>query len=863
MGEVYRAHDARLERDVAIKTLLHAGGESAAERFVREARALATVNHPNVCQIYEIGEADGLPFIAMELLEGEPLGARLARLRLSASEAIDVALQVLGALQALHAKKLVHRDVKPSNVFLTAHGVKLLDFGLVRRSVVSSSPTATGLTRAGTILGTPRYMAPEQIQGRLADARTDLFAVAVILFEMLSGVHPFPGDSEMALLHAIVAEQPRMLTGSAWAEDVDRMLRRALAKNPADRYPSAERLAQDLRRVLPLVERGDGARAGMATRVAVLPFQVRPPDPDVEFVAAGLVDAIAAVFSREESLVMRSTMLNAAAADVSDWKRITDVLDVDIVLSGTIVRSGDRLRCTTQLLAAGDAKVLWSGTSLGTMADLPSLESALVAAVMDGLTTLGILGRGPSRPDALHRMRSLAVLPLENLSGDPGQDYFAEGLTEALITDLARLSGLSRVIARSSVMRFKRTELTLAQIATQLKVDGLVTGAVVRAGNRVRITAQLVEPSTEEQLWAGRYERDLRDILSLQNEVLRDIAAQIKVTLSGGEQERLGAARPVHPDAYEACLKGELHCDRLSLENARIALDYFNQALEKDPECARAYSGISRAWSFLLHVGLVPRSDVPPEAWSGNRTAIALDPMLVEAYYGLATQTLYFDWDWEGAQRVIQRALEVNPNYAKSYQVYADVHLVMGRRADALAALERSLELDPLDFWLLAAIGGRLLRLGRWEDAVAQLQKAHRGDPTLSLAHQYLCTAFDQREMFDKAVEHARTCLDLRGQPEAAEALARGHRAGGYHQGMRLAAAALADRATRAFIQPTQIAALYAYADEPEAALQWLQRGYDDRDSWMVFLKDDSRFESLRGRREFQSLLSRMKFPDG
>jgi serine/threonine-protein kinase len=861
MGEVYRAHDTRLGRDVAIKRLRAAlEDERATDRFLREARSLATVNHPNVCQIYEIGEHQGEPFIAMELLEGESLASRLGRGQLALGEAIHTAISVLAALETLHRRNIVHRDVKPSNVFLTPYGVKLLDFGLARGFDRSTAETRLDLTAPGNVLGTPSYMAPEQLLGEVVDGRTDLFAVGVLLFEIIAGTRPFDGESPLAALHAILHEPPRSLVGPPGVSAVDGVIRRALAKLPGDRYATADEMARDLRAVVLRADSAETAHAQAITRLAVLPFHVLRKDPDVESLAFGLADAVTAGLSGLETLVVRSSLLCARfAGEPLDLKKIAAALDVDVVLGGVILATGDRARVSAQLIAVADGKVIWSQTSDVARGDLMQLEEQLASAVESALDIASARDRrgGIGAP----RIESIAVLPLDNLSGDREQDYFADGMTEALITDLARLAGLKRVIARSSVMRYKGTDKTLLRIAKELRVDALVTGAVLRSGDRVRITAQLIYPVTGEQLWADRYERDLRDILALQNEILSSIAGQIKVKLTRQDATRLASARPVNPEAYELCLKGRFHAEKLSRDSFDLALDHYQLALEKEPNYALAHAGIGLVLLARAHMGFVPPIEAMAAGKAAVLRAIELDDTLPEVHAQLATNAYYGEWDWTGADRRLQRALELNPNLSEGHQLRAELLLLNGRRAEAAAALDRCLELDPLNPWTQAAIGGRYLRIDRDEEGVALLQRALRADPNLALAHQYLATAFHKRGAHAQVVPEARAFLTLKGHKEAADALENGYATAGYQGGMRLAADTLAARAAVEYVQPTWVAALYAFADEDAHALDWLERAYDVHDSWLVFLPTDPRFRRLRGDRRFTNLLRRMNVP--
>jgi TolB-like protein len=362
-----------------------ADGETARKRFWREARAAASVNHPNICLIHDIGEADGTLFIAMELLEGESLAERLKRGSMPVAEAVPVVLDILAALSALHRSGVIHRDVKPSNVFLTPHGVKLLDFGLARYE--TTAPESLMLTRTGIAIGTPRYMAPEQLQDEAVDSRADLFAVGAVLFEMLAGRPAFSGRTVVDVLHATLHEQPPALTGSPAVASVDRVLRRALAKRPDQRFASADELAAELRE-LPAERDGARAMARALTRVVVLPFRLLRADPEIDFLTFSLADAIATSLSGVKSLVVRSSAIAARfAGDAPDLKALASEADVDCVVIGTLLRSGDQVRATAQLVEAPGGTLLTSHTVHATLGDLFTLQDDIVRRVVGAMTT--------------------------------------------------------------------------------------------------------------------------------------------------------------------------------------------------------------------------------------------------------------------------------------------------------------------------------------------------------------------------------------------------------------------------------------------------------------------------------------------
>jgi eukaryotic-like serine/threonine-protein kinase len=428
MGVVYQAYDERLARTVALKMMLGLGhDEIARQRFWREARAAASVNHPNVCQIYEVGEDGGNLFIAMELLEGELLTEHMARGPLSVDQAVPIAADMLAALGAIHARGIVHRDLKPANVFLTRHGVKLLDFGLARPEVDHTLDTAVGLTRHGVVMGTPQYMAPEQVTGEPVDARSDLFAMGAILFEMLAGRPAFTGRSVLEILNATMTEQPPALGGSPAVAAVDRVIRRALAKSPSGRPISAEVMAEQLNAVRDIDGREARGMAQPLTRVVVLPFRVLRPDPDTDFLAFSLPDAITTSLAGMGSLIVRSSATAARfAGETPDIKALAVEADVDRVVMGTLLRSGDQLRASTQLVEVPGGTLLTSHTVQSTLGDLFRMQDDIARRVVDGLA-LPLAGQrySPS-PDAPHNPSAYELYLRAN---ELGRSY--EGLPSA------------------------------------------------------------------------------------------------------------------------------------------------------------------------------------------------------------------------------------------------------------------------------------------------------------------------------------------------------------------------------------------------------------------------------------------------
>ena len=412
MGVVYEAWDDRLSRPVAIKTFIGAGDPAKRERFLREARAAAAVNHPHICQLFDIGEQDGEPFLCMELLDGKSLGQRLEEGPLGVQEATPIGLAILSALSALHRRGIVHRDLKPSNVFLAASGVKLVDFGLARTTSLQMDETA--ITMPGTVMGSPRYMAPEQVRGEDVDARADIFAAGLVLFEMLSGRAAFAGTSAIDVLHAVVHEHPPALMGSPAVVALDRIIQRAVAKLPADRYQSADEMATDVRACVSRTEATDVAQARATRRLVVLPFKVLRPDPDVDFLAYSLPDAITVSLSALDSLTVRSSLAAARFAEgAPDLRVLASELGVDAAITGTLLHAGKTVRVAVQLIEVPSGTVRWSHSAQVSLDDLFTIQDSVCSAVVDAFSLTSnrdqqVLKQDvPANPDAYeHYLRA-------------------------------------------------------------------------------------------------------------------------------------------------------------------------------------------------------------------------------------------------------------------------------------------------------------------------------------------------------------------------------------------------------------------------------------------------------------------------
>jgi eukaryotic-like serine/threonine-protein kinase len=524
MGVVYEARDERLQRAIALKTILPASDPQMRDRFLREARAAAAVSHPNICQLYEIGEHDGNPFLAMELLEGESLAARLEREAVPPAEAVALALAILSALGALHGRGIVHRDLKPSNVFLTEHGVKLLDFGLARP--VSLDVDATSLTLPGILLGTPRYMAPEQARGAEVDARADLFAAGAVLFEMLSGRPAFNGASAIEQLHSVMHDHPPALVGSLAVVEIDRVIQRALAKAPADRYQSADEMARDLRACLSRGDISGGTVARASTRLVVLPFTLLRPDPEIDFLAFSLPDAITVSLTGLDSLVVRSSLTAARfSGDQLDLRTLATEANVDAVVTGSLLHAGGQLRVNVQLIEAPSGTVRWSHALHASLDDLFSIQDSICSEVVAALAVpLSTRDQRQLRQDVPANPEAYASYLLANrLSASSSQWQLARDMYQRAVDAdpsyapaWARLGRCLRVMGKygaganapvylaEAEDAFQRAfklnpDLSLAHnLYTYAEVDG---GRALKAV--IRLLGQVRERTSDPELYAG------------------------------------------------------------------------------------------------------------------------------------------------------------------------------------------------------------------------------------------------------------------------------------------------------------------------------------------------------------------------
>ena len=818
MGEVYLAQDTKLDRKVALKILPAdvAANRDRMERFVREAKAAAALNHPNIAHIYEIGEVDGLHFIAMEYIEGDTLREKIHRERTDLRKLLRYLQNVAEGLAKAHAAGIVHRDLKPDNIMITVDGhAKILDFGLAKlieqhatpTSAEGSSEVATAVmpqhSTPGTVMGTVGYMSPEQAQGktREIDHRSDIFSFGCILYEAAIGQRAFEGKDALDSLHKTVhGPTPQISGGPAGAPDeLQRIVRRCLAKDPEKRYQSMKDVAIEL-------EELQNALKGAAEPVYSSQLALRGVTAPAIEAAAGLdTDWRSAASTRDPGVLRSSSSAEYIAGEIRRHKKSVAVMAL-LVVSVAAVGLGYYLHAKNSRVA----------------------------------------------------IDSIAVLPFKNTTADQDTEYLSDGISQSLINSLSQLPGV-KVIASSSSFKYKDKDADPQDVANALGVEAILTGRVLRRGDNLLISVELVNARDRTQVWGEQYNRNSADLLAVQSEISREIAEKLRLRLSAGDQQQLTKRETVNPQAYELMLKGLYYRRKGGTENSKKAAEYYNQAIDADPTYALAYAELAVCYLDLAAGSVLDPKEFTPKAEAAARKAVGLDESLADAHYALALSKREA-WEWASAEREYQRAIELNPNLAAARLRYAFYLSLVGRHKQAIAQIERARELDPLSSAINANVGYVLYLARQYDEAIESLQKTRELDRDFPPTQNVLGFTYAAKGMYAKAIAAYQEAIRLGNKSPSLQIYlgAAYARAGDREKGRAILEQL---QTSESYVSPCELAILHDALGEREPAFASLEKAYAAHDPSLQYLGIDPAFDSLRADPRFDDFVRRVGLP--
>jgi len=822
MGEVFLGEDTKQHnRKVALKVLPPEllKEERRLRRFRQEARAVLALNHPNILTIYEIGESPDCQYIASEYIEGETLRHRLWQQPMTIDEVLGIGIQVAMALEAAHAEEIVHRDIKPENIMLREDRfnrdrfVKVLDFGLAKLAepeTVSADPEAPTIpvteTSPGAVVGSSGYMSPEQAEGDTIDARSDIFSLGVVLYEMVSGEQPFKGRTESHTRVSILDHDPTPLFQHV--ADVPRQLERivskALAKDRTKRYQTVTDLKLDLEQL------------------------------------------------RDE---IHISISGISGAHPPIQRKLVETITVDSLPTETpdhVKTHSERGASTGPLPLLRIARTHKSSIYLG-------------AGLLTVLLAIGFL-YWRSRPAPIS---SVAILPFANESSDPNADYLSDGITESITNSLSQLPSL-KVMSRNAAFRFKNTNQDPQEVGRSLDVGAVLSGRLVKVGDQVVIKTELIKVADGVQIWGAEYKSNLADLLSVQDEVSRKISENLRVRLTGEDEQKLTKRYSTDAEAYQLYLKGRYYWNKRDEEGFRNSIDYFKRAEERDPTFALAFSGLADSYALLCDIGVTKPIDDMPKAKAAAQKAVDADPNLAEAYTSRAFVKLSYDWDWLGAESDFQQALKLNPKYPTAHQWYASYLMQMGKFNRAKAELEEAHTLDPLSPIISSNTGLYSYYEHNYDDAISKYKLTLQSDPDFWVARHYLGLAYVQKGMYNEAITELRGLLKapptgplpeqvVEKDTEALASLGFVYGLAGKRSEAQAILGQLQALSQRRYVSGIYFASVYAGLKDNDRAIAYLNKAFESRHPGLVLIRIEPMFDGLRSDDRFKELVKKFE----
>jgi serine/threonine protein kinase/Tfp pilus assembly protein PilF len=804
MGEVYLAQDPRLDRKIALKLLpaYFTKDANRLHRFEQEARAASSLNHPNILTIYEIGRADSHHFIATEFIDGVTLRERLTSTPMKLSEALEIAVQVAAALTAAHAANIVHRDIKPENIMIRDDGyVKVLDFGLAKlterpASTIDTEAATRALvkTNPGMVMGTVQYMSPEQARGVPVDERTDIWSLGAVLYEMAAGRVPFEGETATDVILSVVEREPPPL--ARYSREVPAELERIVNKALRKNREERYQTVKDLSLDLKNLKQELEA-FGVPAGGWLSDAKTAPPEGGTP---------------NEGTLITRPGTLNTHPTSSAEY----------IVNE---IKSHKR----SVVLA------------------LATLVIAVAATVY-----FFYFAKGGEAID------SVAVMPFVNVSGDPNTEYLSDGMSESIINSLSQLPNLKKVIALNTVLRYKGKQTDPQAVGRELNVRAVLMSRLIQRGDELSVSMELVDVRDNKHLWGGQYNRKLADIIAMQTEIAQDVAESLQLRLSGDEKKRLTKRYTESGEAYQLYLMGKYYTRRRTKEGLVKSIEFFDQAIKKDPSYAPAYAGLAFTYGTMGFQGVLPPKEARQKQELAALKALEIDNDLDEAHSAMAFVRAE-DLNWAASEEEHQLALKLNPNSAADHQNYV-YHLEwLGRLDEAMLHLKRAQELDPLSLLIGSEVGAAFYYARQYDKAIEQLQKTIEMDPSFAPAHMRLANAYQAKGMYEEAIAEHKKGIALDKTSRRVAQLGYTYATAGKRDEAQKILDELKDVSKQQYVSPFEFALIYVGLGDKDHAFAWLEKTFEERHDTLGYLKVDPRFDSFRSDPRFADLLRRMK----